>query len=373
MKTVLYAVMAAFLMIGPSMAADEVELFIGTYTSPTSGSKGIYRATLNTKTGELSTPTLAAEAKSPSFLAVHPTGKYVYAVLEEGGGKCSSYAVEKDGKLKHLNTQDVGGSGPCHVWVDPAGKTVLTACYGDGTITSLLVNVDGAVSKPITIFKNSGTGPDKSRQEGPHGHAVYTDASGKFAYSCDLGTDEVLVFKLDGDKGTLTLAEPRSAKVPPGGGPRHLALHPNGKFAFVNNEMTLTVTAFARNPENGALKEIHTLSTLPADDQSTKNRSTAEIFCHPSGKYVYVSNRGHDSIAAYSIADDGKLTLLEIEKCGVAVPRGFGIDPTGNWLVVGGQDSNDLTVMKIDPATGKLSPGTSKVKCGAPVCVVFNK
>jgi 6-phosphogluconolactonase len=356
---------------GFASAADEVPVYIGTYTKP-GGSKGIYRALLDTESGKLSKPTLAAEAPGPSFLALHPNGKVLYAVHEPTDGDVSAYAIGADGSLRKLNTQPTQGNGPCHVSVDPAGKAVFTASYGAGTLASLPLKSNGSLAPPATVFKNTGSGPDKSRQEGPHLHAIYSDADSRFVYACDLGTDEVLVFHLDAATGKLTLSEPRSAKSPAGGGPRHLALHPGGRFAFVNNEMGNSVTAFARDPETGGLSPLQTIPTLPADAPRA-GATTAEIFCHPNGKWLYVSNRGHDSIAAYAIAQDGRLTLTEIEPAGVAVPRGFGIDPTGRWLVVAGQKSDDITALAIDPTTGALSPGPNHISVGSPVCVVFAK
>lgn len=356
---------------GFASAADEVPFYVGTYTKP-GGSKGIYRALLDTRTGTLSEPTLAAEAPGPSFLALHPNGKVLYAVHEPTEGDVSAYAVEADGSLRRLNTQSSQGNGPCHVSVDPTGKALFTASYGAGTLASLPLKSDGSLTPPATVFQNTGSGPDKSRQEGPHLHAIYADAASRFVYACDLGTDEVLVFRLDAEAGKLTLSDPRSAKTPPGGGPRHLALHPNGRFAFVNNEMGNSVTAFARDPETGRLTPLQTIPTLPADTPQS-GKTTAEIFCHPSGKWLYVSNRGHDSIAAYAIAADGRLSLTEIEPAGVSVPRGFGIEPTGRWLVAAGQKSNDLTALAIDEMTGALSPGPNHISIGSPVCVVFAK
>lgn len=356
---------------GFAFAADEVPFYIGTYTKP-GGSKGIYRALLDTQTGTLSEPTLAADAPGPSFLALHPNGKVLYAVHEPTEGDVSAYAIAADGALRRLNTQSTQGNGPCHVSVDPTGKVVFTASYGAGTLASLPLKGDGSLGPPATVFKNTGSGPDKSRQEGPHLHSIYADAQSRFVYACDLGTDEVLVFRLDVATGKLALSNPRSAKSPPGGGPRHLALHPGGRFAFVNNEMGNSVTAFARDTETGALSPLQTIPTL-AEDTPRTGATTAEIFCHPNGKWLYVSNRGPDSIAAYAIGREGKLTLTEIEPAGVAVPRGFGIDPTGRWLVVGGQKSDDLTALAIDQETGALSPGPNHISVGSPVCVAFGK
>lgn len=354
---------------GAAFAGDEAPFYIGTYTS-SGDSRGIYRAVLNTETGELSKPILAAEAAGPSFVALHPSGEFLYAVHEPTGGDVSAFAVLPDGKLRRLNSESSEGGGPCHITVDAAGKNVLTASYGAGSLACLPIKSDGSLAPPSTVFKNTGSGPNKARQQSPHLHAIYADAENRFVYACDLGTDEVLIFRFDAKTGTLTPNEPKSVKVPPGGGPRHLALHPSGRFAFVNNEMGNSVTAFERDRENGSLTELHTISTLP-EGEAPAGTSTAEIFCHPSGKWLYVSNRGHDSIAVFAIDDDGRLTQVEVAPAGVSVPRGFGIDPSGRWLVVAGQKSNDLTALAIDSATGKLQPGPNKISVGMPVCVIF--
>jgi len=357
------------LMLNVSQAADSVPFYIGTYTSD-GGSRGIYRAELNASTGELSQPTLAAEANGPSFVAVHPNGKFLYAVHEPTEGDVSAYRIETDGMLSKINSRSSGGGGPCHVSVSPDGKNVFTASYGAGSLACLPIKEDGSLAEPSDVFKNAGTGPNKARQEGPHLHAIYADASNSFVYACDLGTDEVLMFRLDSPTGSLSPLKPRSAKVPPGGGPRHLALHPNGRFAFVNDEMTSAVTAFERDKSSGRLDPIQTISTLP-EGRDVPGNSTAEIFLHPNGQWLYVSNRGHDSIAAYAVGEDGTLSVIQIAPAGVSVPRGFGIDPSGRWLVAAGQKSNDLTALSIDQKTGKLSPGPNKVSVDKPVCVAF--
>ncbi len=356
------------LMASTSLAADAT-FYLGTYTKP-GKSQGIYVGTINTETGKLGPLKLAAEAKSPSFVALSPNGKNLYACAEAGGGAVAAFAVQPDGTLQPLNQGDTGGAGACHVWVDATGGTVLAANYGGGSIAAFRTKPDGSLGERSAFVQFTGSSVNPKRQEKPHAHAIYADAANKFVYSPDLGTDNVWIFKLDPAKGTLTPTEPPSGKVPPGGGPRHLAIHPNGKFAFVNNEMTLTVTAFHRDSATGALKEIETVSTLP-EGTDTAKLSTAEIFCHPSGKWLYVSNRTHDTIAVFTIAADGKLKLIENAPAGVKVPRGFGLDPSGKWLIAGGQSDDRIAVHKIDPATGKLTLTGETAEVGSPVCVLF--
>jgi 6-phosphogluconolactonase len=255
--------------------------------------------------------------------------------------------------------------------VDASGKNVLAANYGSGSIACLPIKEDGSVAPASSSIQHAGSGPNTGRQKSPHAHSIY--ALGNFVYACDLGTDDVFVYKFDAAKGTLTPNDPPSAKVPPGGGPRHLAFSPDGKFAFVCNEMTSAVTAFARDEQKGTLTPIHTLSTLPEGYEGAAKNSTAEIFCHPNGKFVYVSNRGHDSIAVFAIAADGKLTAVEQADAKVKVPRGFAISPDGGWLIAGGQNSNDLALHKVDPGTGKLTFQKTIGEVGAPVNVEFVK
>lgn len=357
----------AVLMTASALAADAT-FYLGTYTK-SGKSKGIYVGKLNTETGKLGALELAGEAKSPSFVALSPNGKFLYAALEDGGGSVGAYAVGAEGKLTALNSMPCG-DGTCHVWVDATGKHVLGANYGGGSIAVFQTKPDGSLAERSAFVQFEGSGPNPTRQKKPAGHSIYTDAANRFVYSCDLGTDNVWIFKLDAEKGALSPASPPSGKVPPGAGPRHFALHPGGKFAYVNNEMALSVTAFARDPESGALTALQTLPTMPANAER-KGASTAEIFVHPIGKWLYVSNRGHDTIAVYAIGADGKLTAVENAPAQVKVPRGFGIDPTGKWLITAGQNDDRIAVLKIDPTTGKLSATDQSAEVGSPVCVLF--
>ena len=372
MKFVPLFLFFALALTAASASAHELDFYIGTYTTP-GGSQGIYRARLNTHTGKITKLEFQAEIPNPSFLALHPGGKFLYATHEVEGGKVSAYAILAGEKLRLLNTEDAHGDITCHATVDPAGKTLMVANYGNGSFASLPIRADGSLAPAATVVQDEGSGPNKARQGGPHAHGIYPDAKGRFAYACDLGTDSVLTFRIDPAAGTLKANDPPSTKSTPGAGPRHLAIHPGGKLAFVNNELNCTVAAYTLDPEAGTLAEIQSLSTLPPGRSPTPADTTAEMYCHPNGKWLYVSNRGHDSIAAYAIATDGRLTLLEVQPAGVAEPRGFAIDPTGRWLVVGGQKSNELTALAIDPSTGMLEPGAEKVAVGAPACILFAK
>ncbi|MEX2080337.1 MAG: lactonase family protein, partial [Dehalococcoidia bacterium] len=340
-------------------AASDQFVYFGTYTNARSPSKGIYVAEFDSKTGKLGAPMLAAETKSPSFLAIAPSKKFLYSVSEGSGseGGVSSFAIDQaTGKLTLLNSGSSKGSGPCHVSVDPEGKVLMVANYGSGHVASLPIKADGSLGESTSAHQQ---GPPSNanprRQAGPHAHSINPDKAGKFAFACDLGCDKVFIYKLDAASGAITPNDPAAADVPAGGGPRHFAFHPNGRFAYVNNEMTLTVTGFSYDAATGALKPIETLSTLPPGVGVDPKFSTAETAVHPSGKFVYVSNRGHDTIACFRCDEaTGKLTFIECAPAGVQIPRNFGIDPTGKWMITAGQNSHNVAVFAIDQETGKI-------------------
>ncbi len=352
-------------------------LYVGTYTG--TKSKGIYAFRLDAK-GKLTPLGLAAETTSPTFLAVHPNKKFLYAANEMGSfagkrntGAVSAFKIDRQsGKLTLLNQQPSGGGGPCHLVVDETGKWVLAANYGGGSIIALPVKKDGSLGEATAFIQHEGSSVNKQRQERPHAHCISTDPANRFALTCDLGLDKVLVYKFDSKKGTLTPNDPAFASVAPGAGPRHLAFSPNGKFVYVNNEMGNTVTVFAWQPKKGTLTEIQTLPTLPDDFKGSS--STAEIEVHPSGQFVYVSNRGHDSIAAFAAnPKTGKLAPIQHEPTQGKNPRHFAIDPTGKYLIAQNQNSDSIVVFQIDPKTGQLAPTGQTVETGSPVCIKFVK
>lgn len=349
----------------PAMAKTHT-IYLGTYSGPQS--QGIYRCTLDDQSGQLGAPQLVAEAKNASFLALSPNGRTLYAVCEAAGSAVGTWAIGADGTLVALNQQPTGGAGACHVSVDATGKNVLVANYGGGSVAAFPIRANGSLGERSALVQHSGSGPNARRQNKPHAHSIYLDESNTFAYSCDLGTDQVVIYRFDAATGTLLPADPPFATVPPGGGPRHLAFHPKG-FVYVNNEMGLSVTAFRRDAATGALTPIQTVPTLP-EGAPTAGVSTAEIFVHPTGRWLYVSNRGHDTIAVFSIGADGRLTWME-ETPTPTEPRGFGLSPDGGWLVVGGQKNNQVAAFRIHPESGKLTSSGHAVAVGAPVCVVF--
>lgn len=385
--TVALAGMACSATAADSAAGELV--WFGTYTQGKSGSEGIYVARFDAASGELSPPVLAAAATNPSFMAAHPTRPILYAVAEvadEAGnptGSVTGFAIdEATGSLTSLGSQPSGGGGPCHVVVDPSGRAVLAANYGGGSVICLGINTDGG-PRPVVGgtpggfvqhgFDRAGvTGINPQRQEKPHAHSIDVSPDGLFALCCDLGLYQVLVYRLDAAAATLT--PHAAATVAAGAGPRHLAMHPKGGFAWCVNELDLTVTGFAYDAAAGTLTKIESLSTLPADVTDRSGFSTAEIAVHPSGRFLYASNRGHDSIATYAIAEaTGRLTFLGVEPTRCKTPRNFAIAPGGSHLLAAGQDSDTVTVFAIDPATGKLSFTGRSVAVPAPVCVLFRR
>ncbi len=345
-------------------------VYFGTYTGK--ASKGIYVSRLNTATGKVSNPELAAEAGSPSFVAIHPNHRFLYAVGEGGRiGGVSAFSIDPaTGKLKLLNKVSSVGRGPCHVTVDRTGKCVLIANYGDGTAAVFPVKDDGSLGEHTAFVQHKGSSVDPARQKEPHAHSVNMSPDNRFAFIADLGLDKVLIYKFDPAKGTITPNDPAFGAVAPGSGPRHFSFHPNGKFAYVINEMLSTVTAFSYDATRGALKEVQTVTTLPKGFAA--ENSTAEVQVHPSGKFLYGSNRGHDSIAVFAI-DGAKGTLKFIEHVSTQgkTPRNFGIDPSGAYLLAANQDTDNVAVFRIDAKTGRLTPTGQVLTVGNPVCVKF--
>ena len=327
-------------------------MYLGTYTE--GASKGIYRATLDRETGAIAAPTLVGQAENPSFVAV--SGDRLYAVEETGTGSASAYRIEQDGGLTLLSRRTGLGVAPCHLSV--AGDRLLVANYGAGSVAALPIGGDGALGRPV-FAKNAGKGTT-ARQEAPHLHFV--QAHGSRAYACDLGTDEILAYPLA--KGAL--GTPDRTKLRAGSGPRHLAF---GKgFVYANGELDNTVTAFAID-RFGLLTAVQTLSSLPEEYAGTS--FSAEIAVSPNGRWLYVSNRGHDSLAVFAVGADGTLSLTDVQLVALREPRGFAIDPSGRWMVVAGQNSDEIVSYPLDPATGRLGAAAGRATVGKPTCVAF--
>ena len=358
-----------------SAAAADFFVYVGTYTNR--GSEGIYLYRLDGATGKMTSLGVAAKIQNPSFLAFHPTGRFLYAVSEvssfggQKSGAVSAFSRDpKTGALAPLNTVSSGGAGPCHISLDKTGRTVLVANYGGGSVAALPVNDDGSLREASAFIQHSGSSVIPKRQEGPHAHSINPSPDNRFAVVADLGLDQVLVYRLDPAMGTLIPNEPPFTKVNPGAGPRHFAFHPGGKHAYVINEIQSTVTAFSWDAAGGVLKEIQTITTLPAEP--VENNSTAEVQVHPSGKFLYGSNRGHNSIAVFAVdLAKGTLTAVEHVPTQGRTPRNFGIDPTGSFLIAANQNSDSIVVFRIDPTTGRLTPTGETFQVGTPVCVKF--
>jgi 6-phosphogluconolactonase len=358
----------SFLLL-PTMAVaqtpEKYRVYLGT-------GKDIYYLELDTKDGSMSKATLGAELANPSFVAIHPSYKFLYAVSEINKGSIVAYAIDaKTGGLKMLNSQPAGGSGPCHLVVDHAGKVVLAANYGSGSCTSIPINKDGSLAEPASVHQHKGSSI-LPNQKGPHAHSINMDKANKFAFCCDLGLDKVLVYRLDAKTGALTANDPPAFDTPPGSGPRHFAFHPDGKTAYINGEMSMTIIACDYDAEKGMLTKKQIVSTLPKEE-TRKNGSTAETVVHPSGKFVYVSNRDpYNSIAIFSInPKTGDLTAVGHEARGIKTPRNFAIDPSGQFMLVGNQSGKSVISFRIDQKTGELTPTGSSVEVGSPVCVRF--
>jgi 6-phosphogluconolactonase len=345
-----------------------------TYYIGTAGPQapGILLGHLDSETGQLSEPVLVAPAKGASYQALSRDGKFLYTTVEADGGGVAAYRVEGT-KLVLLNKETTKGQGATHLALDATGRNLLVANYGSGSVACLPVKADGSL-EPVTSFdQHQGTGPNASRQAGPHAHGIYPDAKNRYVYVPDLGTDDVFIYKLEAEQHQLVLQNPKSGRVPAGAGPRHLSFSPNGKLLYVCNEMGLTVTVFAVNETNGQLKELQTISTMPAGTEGIKGTTVAEIFGDAQGRFLYVSNRGHDSIVVFAIGQDGTLAPAQFMLKVPSVPRGFGLSPDGKWLVCAGQKSGTVNAYKIDAKTGQLTDTHQAVSAPGGAAILFNR
>lgn len=353
-----------------------MDVYVGTYTGPGRG-EGIGVFSMDAATGGLAHLQTVSGVDNPSFLALHPRGPYLYAVNEspgEGGGPppgVSAFAVHPaTGRLTLLNRRPSHGTAPCYVSLHPQGGYAFVANYGDGTLAVYPVQSDGRLGEASEVVQHAGSGPHPRRQQGPHAHSVRADPAGRFVLACDLGIDKILIYRLDVASGRLFPHHPPFAVAPPGGGPRHIAFHPGGGYLYVNNEIDSSLTVFAYDGARGTLQARQTLSTLPAGYSGPN--STAQVAVHRSGKTVYVSNRGHDSIAVFAVEGaTGELTPLGHVPTQGKTPRNFNIDPGGRFLYAANQNSDTIVVFRIDPVTGALRPTGQVTQTPVPVCIVF--
>jgi 6-phosphogluconolactonase len=368
----LFAIAVVVGTTAPVQTRTEHLVYIGTYTGETS--KGIYAFRFDDTSGGLTPLGLVVETPSPSFLTASANGRFVFAVNElqtfEGAasGSVTSFAVDPaTAKLTQISVQPSRGTGPCHLALDRTGRYLAVANYGGGNFALFPVGADGRLQPATTVV--AGEGSDPSRPVTRLGHMVAFDATNRFLVTSDKGLDKLLVFRFDASTGTLTPNQPASASLPTRTGPRHFAFHPNGRWLFSIGEQAATITTFSWDDRSGSLTASGSVSTRPAD---VTTGSTAEIAVHPSGRFVYGSNRGHDSIAVFSVDQStGALTLVEHELTRGRTPRNFAIDPTGRWIIAGNQQSGTLAVFSIDQNTGALSPVGGLTTVGAPVSVLF--
>lgn len=362
-----------FFLLTASLHA--VPVFIGTNTGGKSTSKGIYLADFDAATGKLTEPKLAAEYQNPGFLALHPTKPILYASgqpnkpFADGFNSVAAFAIGADQALKFLGEASTCGKGACHVAVDATGRTVAVANYGDGSFATIKLGDDGVPGEIATAIRSTGSGPNKPRQDGPHAHGVYFDKANRHLFMPDLGLDQVFVYPFDA--ATSKLGEPLpSLATAPGAGPRHMAFSADEQNAYVINELDNTV--LATSYAGGKFTSLGTVPTLPKD--FSEKSTTAEIEVHPNGKFVYGSNRGHNSIVVYRRdPQNGALTFLQHAPCGGRIPRHFKIDPSGKWLLCAHQESNTISVLPLDPATGLLGEPGGTVASPAPICLLFGK
>jgi 6-phosphogluconolactonase len=361
---------------GAQRTSQEYFVYFGTYTR--TASKGIYAYRFQPATGTLTSIGLVAETPNPSFIASHPNGRFLYATNEYEANSppgrpntISAFAIDPaTGQLSFLNNVSAQGAGPCHISIDKTGAVLLVANYGSGSVAALPIGKDGRLGEATASVQHRGSSVDPARQRGPHAHFIAPSPDNRFALAVDLGIDRVIAYPFDAAKGALDASNPPSASVTAGSGPRHLAFHPNGRYVYVNGEMSSTVSAFAYQARTATLKILQTLSTLPGDFAGTS--TTAEVQVDPTGRFLYVSNRGLDSIAVFGIDQKtGLLRAIEQTPTGGKTPRYFTLDPSGAYLLAGNQNSNTVIVYRVDAKSGHLTPAQTLTDVPEPVCIVF--
>ncbi len=358
---------------GPlALAPHSVEVYFGTCTE-NNNSLGIHQATLNLQTGKLSEIGLAYKMPDPTFIEIHPNSKFLYAVSEQTPGYVYAFVIDpKTKKLRFLNKATSKGNGPCHLCISPNGRFLVVSNYINGSVGLIPININGRLAKCTSAHQHAGSSLHPSRQNGPHCHSANISPDGRFVYVADLGLDKLMIYELDHDSGKLMPNIQAEVSIKPGAGPRHLCFGANGKFLYVINELDSSILSFARATLSGVLSQLQIVSTLPKGFSGISY--CAEIKIHPNGKFLYGSNRGHDSLAIYKISPKkGTLTLLGFELRGINTPRNFNIDPTGRYCVVANQAASTVQVFKINTKTGLLRPVKQTTRLHKPVCVRFLK
>jgi 6-phosphogluconolactonase len=362
-------------------------VYVGTYSEPIKfgtgqilegKGKGIYIFKFDPKTGELSEHGLAAGVRNASYLVIDKKREYLYCVNEmkewngQFGGGLSAYRINQDtGGLTFINAKPSKGTDPCHIIVDRTGQFVFVANFASGSFIGYRIGPDGGLGDEVAFVQHEGSSVDPKRQTGPHAHAVEFDRQGKFVYVPELGLDKVMIYELDQSTGAVKPASQPWVKVAPGAGPRQLVMHPKADFAYLINELNCTMTAYGYDPKTGALTELQTLTTMPPEGFD-KHNSCAEVQITPDGRFLYGSNRGHNSLVIYAIdAKTGLMTLVGHESTRGEIPRNFEVGPTGRFLIAANQDTNNLVPFRLDPETGKLTAVGQSVEAGTPICVRF--
>lgn len=349
-----------------TLHAEELTVWIGTGGKT---AKGIYRTTLDTATGKLEEPELVAEMPSTGFVILNKDKSRLYSLSGVGEGSVASFAITGDSSLASLNTQATGDGGAAHLCLDHTEKILFSAQYGGGSVTSYPILEDGSIGEKVSVIEHTGAGPNPQRQKAPHPHAVGVSPDNQFLLVPDLGIDQVMIHRIDHASSSIV---PHGAGVTiPGGGPRHFKFSNDGTKVYLLNELIASITTFAYDAKAGTMTTGATVSALPEGWNDLSN-SAAEVRVHPTGRFVYSSNRGHDSIAVFKVDEaTGDLTPIEHEPIRGATPRNFSLDPSGKWLIAAGQSSNTLSVFAIDPETGALAYTGNIVNCPAPICVTF--
>jgi 6-phosphogluconolactonase len=379
-----FLAMSAFTLLGaagiargtPDRSSDDQLLYVGTYTED-KRTDGVYLVRMDPRTAALQLVGSSNVGPNPSFLAIHPNGRVLYAVNEvaehngQRGGAVGAFAIDgKTGQLRRISEQSTEGAGPCYVSVDPRGRVVLVANYDAGSVAVLPIGADGSLGAATHVDHHQGSGPNKERQEGPHAHSIIADPAGHFALGADLGTDRVLVYRLDSAAQTLQHLTSNDARLQPGSGPRHIAFHPRLPLVFVANELDSTLTTLRFDAQRGTLDVLSTQSTLPSGWKGAS--FVADIHVDSLGRSVYVSNRGHNSVALFSVSpDSGALTLAQLVSTGGDWPRNFSLDPTERWLLVANQNSGSIVVFTRDPESGLLRATPHRLAVPSPVCLRF--
>ncbi|NQV23883.1 MAG: lactonase family protein [Rhodopirellula sp.] len=365
------------LLIMTSIAhADDPLIFVSAFAA---GEKGaIHAFHFDTKTGVLKPQQTTTDVQHPFFMVISPDGRFLYSIdTEKFGGSedefVAAYAIkDRSGKLERLNQQSAKGSASCYLDIDSTGKTVVLANYSSGSVAALPVRADGSLGAATAFVQHEGSSVDPKRQKAPYAHSIVISPDNRLALAADLGIDKVLVYRLDAANSKLTANEAQSSvSVEPGSGPRHLTFHPNGKSVYLINELKNTVTFFGYEPDSGKLTTQQTISTLPADFDGVTH--TADVKITPDGKFLYGTNRGHDSIAFYRIGNDGRLTLIKIEPSLGKGPQNLLITPDGQWLICANMPGNNVVVFKINSDTGELTATGEPVSMPMPSCIRWLK